>query len=225
MLEFFVRDTGAGISEEDMAQIFTPFFQSDSTTSRRHGGVGLGLTISRRLVELMGGSLNVRSEPGAGSEFAVIVPIEIPVTLPETQPAITQTPLDAEFATRHPLNILVVDDDKINLKLCLTLVRNLGYNPLSAENGVRAIEVFKAEHPDCILMDVQMPEMDGFDATAEIRKLEAANGNQRTFISAFTANILPADRQRCFDAGMDYYLNKPIKKTTLAQALATAASK
>lgn len=223
MLRFSVRDTGPGIEPARLEHIFKPFAQGDSSTSRKFGGTGLGLSVSQRITELLGGHLTVNSEPGKGSEFILALPLIIPrITEP---PARAETELlDGTFAGRHPLEVLIVEDDTINLKLACMLVKKLGYAPHTAKNGVEAVEVFKRERPTCIFMDLQMPEMDGAEATRTIRALErqTPEGN-RAFISALTANIFPADRQRCLEAGMNSYLNKPIKLTDLARILAEAS--
>jgi PAS domain S-box-containing protein len=214
---FSVRDTGPGIPADQLEKIFQPFAQADSSTSRRHGGTGLGLAIARRLAELLGGTLRVTSEPGHGSEFVAIIPLPVAASPLAPAPAVPPHALDASFAARHPMKILLVEDDPINRKLIGVLVRRLGYEPLIAKNGKEAVEVARDHHPDCILMDIQMPEMDGIEATRAIRRFE--NGSH-AYISALTAHILPSDRQRCFDAGMDDYLNKPIKIAALAEVLA-----
>lgn len=221
--EFFVKDTGPGISPEQIDIIFHPFTQADSSISRRHGGAGMGLSISRRFAELLGGTLTVRSQLGGGSEFILNLPTGGNESAPLPVKGSPALKLDAGFASQHPLRILVVEDDTVNLKLIVVLLRRLGYEPLTAKNGREAVEVHSKEHPDCVLMDLQMPELDGIEATKEIRSLEKSRPNGKpTFISAITANVFLADRQRCFDAGMNSYLNKPIKPADLAAMLTDA---
>jgi len=220
--EFSVRDTGPGITPTQIERIFHPFTQADSSISRRFGGTGLGLTISRRLAELLGGRLSVRSERGEGAEFVVTVPLDVsdPATNLEPPPPLV---LDETFAQKYPLKILMIEDDQVNLKLVLTLIRKLGFEPIAARNGREAVEIYRRETPDCLLMDLQMPELDGIEATAKIRAIERASGYEhRAFIAALTANIFPADRERCFEAGMDGYLNKPVKLADLAEMLTRA---
>lgn len=219
---FSVKDTGHGIPPEKIDAVFDPFFQADSSISRRYGGTGLGLTISRRLAELLGGTLTVQSEQGKGSEFLVTLPLKISLVPKSDQLAEKSQLPDASFAAAHPLRILLVEDDRVNLKLIEILIRRLGYEPLAAHDGREAVEMFRKEHPDCLLMDVQMPEMDGIEATRTIRTFESSHGMRPAFISALTANIFPADRQRCFDAGMNDYLNKPVKISALTELLARA---
>ncbi|MEO6054041.1 MAG: response regulator, partial [Chthoniobacterales bacterium] len=145
---------------------------------------------------------------------------ELPV---DASGKITEPVLDGGFANHYPLSILVVEDDKVNLKLILSLIRRLGYEPIFAKNGREAVDIQKREHTDCVLMDLQMPEMDGIEATEKIRAIEKECRSEKpTFISALTANIFPADRQRCFDVGMNGYLNKPLKLAMLARLLIQA---
>jgi CheY-like chemotaxis protein len=225
-VDFFVRDTGPGIPEDELEQIFEPFTQADSSISRRYGGTGLGLSISRNLVELMGGKLAVQSKVGAGSEFVVTLPAAIPDgTLPAIATNTHSEPHDETFANHHPLRILLVEDDRVNLKLMLMMLCKLGYEPLIAHDGAEAVEIFRRERPDCILMDLQMPRKDGLQATLEIREIE--NGTPRdgrAYIAALTANIVAEDRQRCQIVGMDNYMNKPIKRELLANILALACN-
>jgi PAS domain S-box-containing protein len=217
---FSVRDTGPGIPADQLEKIFEPFTQADSSISRRHGGTGLGLAIARGLTELLGGTLNATSQPGHGSEFVAVIPFSVAAPPVVAAPVESGHAFDASFAAQHPMKILLVEDDAINRKLIGILVRRLGYEPLIARNGREAVEAARRDHPDCILMDIQMPEMDGIEATRAIRRLE--NGSA-AYISALTAHILPADRQHCFDAGMNDYLNKPIKIDALADTFLKAS--
>jgi|GEM_PF-768631 len=224
--EFTVEDSGPGIAPDQIDRVFLPFTQADSSISRRHGGAGLGLSISRRLAELMGGTLQVRSDFGHGAKFIFAVPLEESEVLRKESDGGTPLKLDITFAEQHPLRILTVEDDKINLKLILALLRRLGYAPLGAMNGREAVEVFEKERPNCVMMDLQMPEMDGIEATEKIREMEKNLSHAHpAFIIALTANIVPADRQRCFDAGMNDYMNKPVKIDALAPLLAKACNR
>lgn len=221
--EFRVVDTGSGIVAEKLDDIFDPFTQEDSSISRRYGGAGLGLAISRRLAHCLGGTLTVDSEVGRGSSFCLRVPlrrseesvIDAGVYIPDV--------MDETFARRHPLRILIVEDDRVNLRLLQALIRKLGYEPMLAQNGSEAIELYQNHPLDCLLMDLQMPEVDGMEATRMIRTLEK-EGGRKVFISALTANIFPADREECFAVGMDEYLNKPVKLISLAQVVRKACA-
>ncbi len=218
VLEFAVKDTGPGIAAEQIARIFEPFAQGDSALARKHGGTGLGLSISRRLAELMGGMLTVESEAGCGTQFIVRLPFHIPQRpIPDRRESPRETA--TEISAHHPLDILVVEDDAVNLKLIVTILRKLGYNPRSARNGRQAVEESRLRHPDCILMDLQMPEMDGLEATEKIRGLERDSGQSPAYIVAITANVMAEDKLRCLEIGMDAYLNKPIKHKELVDAL------
>ncbi len=223
-LEFVVRDTGPGIAPNRGQDIFEAFTQADSSTSRRHGGTGLGLTISRRLAHLMGGDILLFTELGKGSRFILHLPL-IPIEahhLDVPAPIVEASPPSADFAASYPQSILIVEDDKINLMLMAGMLRKLGYSPLMAKNGLEAIAIYKKESPNCILMDVQMPEIDGLEATRLIRDYEQKRHLHPAYISALTANIQRDDQQRCFNAGMNTFLNKPIKFKTIADTLAEA---
>jgi PAS domain S-box-containing protein len=224
VLEFFVEDTGPGIPPEKIDHIFELFTQVDSAMSRRHGGTGLGLTIAKRLALLMGGDLAVTSQHGKGARFVLTVPLGIPET-PVPVPVVQEPmPSDDTFAAARPLRILVAEDDSSNRKLILAILNKLGYFPLVAHDGAEAVRVSANERPDCILMDIQMPEMDGIEATQKIREAEATTGARPAYICALTANVVPADRVRCFEAGMNAYLNKPLKRDQLAGPLGAAAA-
>ena len=218
-LQFSVTDTGAGIPTNKILQIFEPFAQEDSSIARRYGGTGLGLAISQRLVDLMGGHLGAKSEPGKGSKFFFSLPL---VLAPSQHPPTTENTisLNADFARSHPLRILIVEDDATNLRLTQLMLRRLGYQPLSTSSGWKALEIVAQTPPHCILMDLQMPEMDGMEVTRRIRELSHGKG---IYIVALTANVLPGERDRCVEAGMDDYLHKPLRAAHLAAVLARAA--
>jgi len=221
--QIVIEDTGHGIPLDQLETIFAPFTQTDAGASRKHGGTGLGLSISKRLAELIGGRLQVESEVEKGSRFLVEIPLGASLERREEQKPLTLE-IDESFAKRHPLKILVVEDDRVNLRLTLTVLRKLGYSPLEAANGKKAVEIFSANHPDCVLMDLQMPEMDGFDATKEMRAIERASQIPPAFITAFTANTVEEDRKRCMESGMSAYLNKPIRRDQLANLLIKACA-
>ncbi|NCA73142.1 MAG: response regulator, partial [Sphingobacteriia bacterium] len=202
-LAFAVEDTGIGISAEQLARLFQPFAQADGSTTRRYGGTGLGLAISRQLVELMGGTLAVRSTPAKGSCFH----FEIAVTALAQAPAPTLAAA-APSAPRSGLSgrrILLVEDNLINQQIVLGLLADTGLSIQVATNGAEAIECFRKDPVELILMDIQMPIMDGYEATRHIRALDPA-----VPIIALTANAFPEDIAKAEAAGMSDYLSKPI---------------
>ena len=229
-LRFEVQDTGIGIRPEDQPRLFQPFVQTDSSSSRRRAGTGLGLAISKRIVELMGGSIGLESAPGQGSRFWFELRISIAAAgLAEAQLARKRMgvelfdPAAARVEPSQALRILVAEDHDTNRRLARFMLEGLGYRADFAGNGVEAIEAWERSNYDIILMDCQMPEMDGFEATREIRKREAARaaaGARRVCIIALTANALKGDRERCLAAGMDGYLSKPFTKQQLREGLA-----
>jgi PAS domain S-box-containing protein len=215
-LRFTVSDTGIGIADDKLARIFERFTQADSSTTRRFGGSGLGLTISKRLVELMGGRIWVTSEIERGSVFAFAVPFEIwaavnrPVSVPAD--ADSEAPLPA-------LRILMAEDSPDNCTIALAYLADTPYRIDIAENGIVACEMFRAGRYDLVLMDRQMPAMDGLTATRTLRAWERANGRPPTPIIALTASALKGDRETCLAAGCTAYLTKPIKQDVLRQAI------
>ena len=220
-LQFYVRDAGPGIPPGQSAHIFEPFAQADSSVSRKHGGTGLGLAISRSLAGLMGGFLWFESEPDQGATFYLEVPLGLPDGLPrpEAQPAI----FDAEFARKNPLRILAVDDDAVNLRLIEHILHKLGYSPRVAHHGEAALALCEAEWPECILLDVQMPGLDGLEVTRRLREIENREKRRPIHIVALTANVLNTERQACFASGMSAYLTKPLRREHLARVLAEAS--
>ncbi|WP_374350245.1 ATP-binding protein [Chitinimonas sp.] len=209
-----VRDTGIGIEPAKLGTIFDAFSQADDTISRRYGGSGLGLTISRRLIDAMGGALRVESTFGRGSTFSFELPLK-PADEPQQPEALAQP------ALLPSMHILLAEDNLINQRLAVALLEKAGHRVTVAGNGQEAIERFVADRFDLVLMDMQMPEMDGLQATRAIRVLE---GERHTPIVAMTANVMPEDRARCFDAGMDDFISKPISMSHLNQVLQQAAS-
>ena len=202
-LEFTVRDTGIGIPRSELERIFDPFAQADASTTRRFGGTGLGLSISASLVRMMGGRIWVASEPGNGSTFHFTVRLPLATQLlPEPK-----TPFVLQTATR-PLRILLVEDNIANQKLAFCLLDKRGHAVDVAGNGRDGVRLAGKSHYDAILMDVQMPDMNGLEATAAIRKRETSG--KRVPIIAMTAHAMKSDRDRCLTAGMDGYLSKPI---------------
>jgi signal transduction histidine kinase/ActR/RegA family two-component response regulator len=216
-LLFAVRDTGIGISPEKQASIFQPFQQADSSITRRYGGTGLGLSISSRLIAMMGGALQVESDPGHGSifHFSVLLKVAVQTVSPERKPS----PLCLSSAD-VPLNILLAEDNAVNRMVAVRLLNRVGYQVDVAENGRHAVDSWLGKRPDVILMDVQMPHMDGLEATSLIRQHERDKGLVRTPIIALTANALSSDRERCLEVGMDDFLSKPFNAQDLLDVLA-----
>ena len=215
-LRFAVSDTGIGIADEKLGQVFERFTQADSSTTRRFGGSGLGLTISKRLVELMGGRIWVTSEVDKGSVFAFAVPFEVWLT-PNRQ--ITLAVGTQPHAPRRPLSILMAEDSPDNCTIALAYLADTPYTVEIAGTGAIACEMFVKGAYDLVLMDRQMPVMDGLTATRTIRAWEAANNRSPTPIIALTASALKGDRETCLAAGCTAYLTKPIKEDVLLQAI------
>ncbi len=217
-LRFEVEDTGVGIPEEDRARLFEPYIQAESQdSSARVAGTGLGLTISKRLVGLMGGSLELSDTPGGGSTFTASVMVK-PVRDSDTStPVGTMIAIDRELATKHPLNILVAEDNPINQRVTRKLLERLGYEPEVVEDGIEAIERVKANNYDLVLMDLQMPRLDGAEATRRI--LTEVPDAEQPRVVALTANVLPAQRAECEAAGMTGFLAKPIQMNELIAVL------
>ncbi|MFN8441176.1 MAG: ATP-binding protein [Caldilineaceae bacterium] len=229
-IRFTVTDTGIGISQEKLPHLFTPFSQLDYSTTRKYGGTGLGLVISKRLCELMEGSMWVESDEGSGSTFHFIIKLEpFHDSLPaesvslggqNSNPHYTEkTVVDQEFAQRYPLRILVAEDNPVNQKVERLLLEKLGYQVDLACSGVEAVAAAERKQYDLILMDVQMPEMDGLQATQLIRARALSPVAPR--IVALTAAVMPEDIKISLEAGMDAYLSKPIQIEALINQLKT----
>ena len=215
-LEFLVRDTGPGIPLEHQSRIFDSFSQVDATISRKHGGTGLGLAISKSLAEQMGGSLSVKSELGRGSAFWFAIPARV-VARAAQQAAGKTAPADISFADLPALRVIVAEDHPVNRDLALAFLDRLGYQADSAANGGELIERLNRAAYDVVFMDVQMPEVDGLEATRRIRRDLPPEGQPR--IIAMTAAAFPEDRARCLEAGMDDYIAKPVDLGRLVEVL------
>jgi signal transduction histidine kinase/ActR/RegA family two-component response regulator len=216
-VRFAVQDTGIGIPAEKQQSIFEPFTQADSSTTRRYGGTGLGLSICNKLIALMGGKLDLKSEPGRGSifSFTVLLPIA----------------MAHETATRHQpchlprspraLRILLAEDNAVNQKVASRLLERMGHRVDAVWDGEEAVAAVERAEYDLVLMDCQMPRLDGYAATRAIRHLERG---RRTLIVAMTANAMAEDRQRCLEAGMDDFLTKPVSKARMYDLLETLST-
>jgi signal transduction histidine kinase/ligand-binding sensor domain-containing protein/CheY-like chemotaxis protein len=220
MVRFTVKDTGIGISPEALARLFRSFTQADSSTTRKYGGTGLGLAISKRLVELMGGTIGVESEQGRGSTFWFTVDLVVVAGEPATSPnaCVESIVPMAAPQTRRRGHLLLAEDNLINQKVALNLLARLGYAVDLAQNGEEVVDMVQQRPYDLVLMDCQMPVMDGLEATKAIRNL--GSSVSRIPIIAVTANALAGERDRCLAAGMDDYVAKPVSKEVLERAIA-----
>ncbi len=213
-----IIDTGIGIDQAKLGLLFRPFEQIDASTTRQYGGTGLGLAIVRRLVELLGGQLHVQSTPGQGSTFA------FSVRLTATQPVSANERSGIAPAITHridrSLRVLVAEDVPVNQKLVQLLLERQGHQALLASNGQAAVDIVKQDnHIDLILMDMQMPIMGGCEAAKQIRELELAENRSRLPIIALTANAASESRDECYEAGMDGFVTKPIRKADLFEMM------
>ncbi len=206
-----IGDTGIGMEDSRLADMFEGFTQADGSFSRRYQGAGLGLAIVKRLVLLMDGTINVESEPGHGTTFHLMLPLSLP-------PDISTPVVDERTAPRRdaaPKRILLVEDEEVSRLATKLLLERIGCAVTCATNGREAVEAFKADRYDCVLMDIQMPEMDGVEATRIIRALETAGDAQPTPIIALTAYAMPGDRERFLTAGLDEHVTKPVQMEDL----------
>jgi two-component system, sensor histidine kinase and response regulator len=219
-LLFEVRDTGIGIAPQKCKAIFQEFEQADNSTKRRYGGTGLGLAICRRLVELMHGRIGVKSVVNEGSIFHFTARFglqELPDSGPHERPAVGPETREPAVGGR-PLKILLAEDSPVNQRLAVGLLRRNGHLVTVAANGKQAVDAFQNEPFDLVFMDVQMPEMDGFEATERIRAFEEKG--HHVPIIAMTAHAMKGDRERCLQSGMDAYLAKPIRPRELYEIIA-----
>jgi len=221
-LLFTVRDTGVGIEPDKLETIFMPFRQADGSVTRRHGGTGLGLTICRQLVELMGGSIWVESEVGRGSlfSFAMCAAAGDPAKALGDRHTVDEARLGGE-----PLRILVVEDNPINAKVADVFLRRLGHAVVLAGTGAQALAVLSCESFDMVIMDLEMPEMDGIEAVRAIREGRAGEHNRDVPVIAATAHALSGYRTRCRDAGMNAFLTKPLDFKELSAVVGEAGSR
>jgi len=216
-LEVQVRDTGVGIPEDRIDHIFEAFSQADASTTRRFGGTGLGLTISKHLTELMGGRIWVESQVGVGSIFHFTIQVRLADALLASGPERQAAQIDRDLARKLPLRILVADDSVVNQKVARMFLERMGYRCDLAANGLEVLEALKRQHYDVVLMDVQMPELDGLETTRRIRKTAPEDKQPR--IIAVTAGAMRGDREKCLAAGMDDYVSKPVQAEELQDAI------
>lgn len=221
LVRFRIEDTGIGMNEKTIQRLFSPFSQADSSITRKYGGTGLGLSISRSLVELMGGTISVESVEGKGSIFyfniclgrvsqtSVVVPVSdiLDDRLPKFDTPLFKNTL-----------ILIAEDQKINQRLAMLQLREFGCEAVAVSNGKEAVDASQQTNYAAILMDCQMPEMDGFEAARTIRRMEQGSG-KRVPIIAMTAQAMSGDREQCISAGMDDYISKPVTSKKLAEVL------
>ena len=208
-----VTDTGVGIPRERQEDVFHAFTQVDGSVGRVHGGVGLGLAIVKRLVDMQGGRIDVQSEPGRGTTMTVTIPLRpgrSVCRLPEALPV-------PEVRGRH---ILVVEDDNINQLALTKMLEKLGHTSVLVENGQKALDTLSRERFDCVLMDIQMPVMDGMEATRRIRASLIAGAPADIPIIALTGHAMAGDRERFLGEGMSAYLSKPVDMDCLARLIA-----
>jgi len=223
-LHFTITDTGIGIPPEKQETIFEPFEQVDGSLTREKGGTGLGLAISKQLIEAFNGSIWVESEVGKGSSFHFSACFIAGSQVEPDQPLEDDVSETVSAGTTTPLKILLAEDSEINQYLLVSILEEHGHIVTLANNGEEAVEFYKKGPFDIVLMDIQMPKMDGFDATAAIREREKET-EIHTPIVALTAHAMKDDLNRCLEAGMDHYLTKPIKSAILIETINRYASK
>ena len=218
LIKFNIKDTGIGISEEGVNSLFKSYSQVSPSTTRKYGGTGLGLAISKNLSELMGGEIGVESDENIGSNFWFTVKFA-KSNKTKTSEKITENPKEKAQISQKKLSILLAEDNMINQKVASANLKRLGHDLDIAENGAEAIKMFKENKYDVILMDIQMPVMDGITATRKIREIEKSSNKKGIKIIAITANAQKEDKDTCMEAGMNAFLTKPFVAKELIQAL------
>ncbi len=218
---FEIADTGFGMSSEEIKLIFLPFERLNHHKYQQSEGAGLGLAITQKIIEMMDSKIKVESEIGIGSKFYFELPlliqnIQFPLIKESTNKKKQKYKLDSNFSHKYPLNILLAEDHIVNQKVITKIFDRLGYKIAIVNDGLKAVQILKKQKFDVIFMDVQMPKMNGLDATIEIRKTHQKND---LLIVAMTANVMEEDKKACFTAGMDYFIAKPIKIETLLEIL------
>lgn len=220
VIKFSVKDTGIGIPKGQQQSLFDKFTQVDASTTRKYGGTGLGLSISKQLSELMGGDIGVNSKIGQGTEFWFTARFENS-SVQSLAPTLSVAEHNFSSINRENVRILLVEDSPTNQLVAIGILKKLGFCADIANNGKEAVHAIEHTRYDLILMDCQMPIMDGYEATAIIRQSQATQVNHQTPIIAMTANAMQGDREKCIDAGMDDYITKPIALNTLTKILST----
>jgi len=217
-IEFSMQDTGIGIGADSLPRLFTPFEQVADGRPHRDGGTGLGLVISQKLVRLMGGEISVSSEPGKGSTFRFA--LDLPVT-----EGFSSVNVATQAIRTEALSFLVAEDNAVNQMIIVAMLRQLGHSVTVAANGRQALEALARSDFDVVLMDCNMPELDGLEATRQLRAGAAGVRDAHVAVIALTANAMDGDRERCLAAGMDDFLSKPVSVQALRQAIERARSR
>jgi CheY-like chemotaxis protein/HPt (histidine-containing phosphotransfer) domain-containing protein len=217
LLEIKIKDTGIGISKDKLDLIFERFSQAETDTTRKYGGTGLGLSITKSLIELQGGFITVNSKLGEGTEFV----FQLPFIKVKGNKASKLIDIQAEKVKTRNVKVLLVDDNEMNIKLGMAVLTEAGMKADTASNGLEALKYLKKNDYDVVLMDIQMPEMDGFQATKAIRN----SLKSEIPIIAMTANALSGEREKCLAQGMNDYISKPYKPKDLIEKINTIASK
>ncbi len=220
-INFTIKDTGIGISENFMDKLFHSFSQADSSTTRNYGGSGLGLAISKKLVGLMGGEISVSSKLNEGSEFKFYIKLHKSGEEPHSPGENFVSSKLKKMSDEIPLRILVAEDNQVNQKVALHILNKLGYDADAVSNGRMVLDLLEQKTYDLIFMDIQMPELDGLETTKKIIQLY---GSKRPLIAALTADVTAEGKEKCFDAGMDYYISKPFKIAELIKTLETVGN-
>ncbi len=212
ILMISVKDTGIGMSKEAISTVFDKFTQADSSIARKFGGTGLGLSISKSLAKMMRGDISVYSDVGKGSDFILEIPVKTKAVISHTNPNANSVVME-----RHPAKLLLVDDNATNLFVANKILIDLGYECIIAQSGKEALDKLSSERVDLVLMDVQMPDMDGYEATRQIRE-KVPNGKNLPIV-AMTAHAFNNHREQCIAAGMNDFIAKPFKPDALADAI------
>jgi len=225
-IEISVTDTGIGIEKKECQRVFTPFYQVDGSITRLYRGVGLGLAMSNKIAELMGGKISLESRLGQGSTFTLSLPLVIKEEEPSNKKSnkvLAEDNYIIETATLNETNpvpdkkIIIVEDDEVNAELLTLLVNNFGYSADIAENGKIFLDMMAKNNYDLVLMDCQMPILNGYDATKQYRSTEKTNTHIP--IIAVTANAMDGDKEKCITSGMDDYIAKPVEPEILEKII------